>query len=298
MSLILRVIAVLLPTVVAFRLRERLSLRRSFHYRGTSTLCHRGRVWVTVDGDNNLRMMTIGDQQAPLIQSMVHCHGSVAESCFSADKPKPSQLLLRQNSSDDSCDLSPSHCPCVFDMARLPPTYYEYESMADHLMDIDSQGGGHVFLVGLGGGMLPQFVLSNTLNVSVDVAEINEDVVTAARAFFGVADAEQTGRMTVQVSDGLSALSKVRPASYAAVVVDCCDGEHVPLPCRSPELVNAVRKALQPGGVAIQNVPIGGGHNSDLDAALAEYRRVFGADAVHLEPKGDNAVIFVTTSEA
>jgi len=255
--------------------------------RGPSS-CRIGNVYVSTDQDLNIRTMTIGDAGAHLVQSLVHCHGKAAESCAGMGKgPQFSFLQKRQHSATGNpCDLS--SCPCAFEMQQLPPLYFEYQIMAQEVLDVETAGGGKVFLIGLGGAMLPQYVLGQSQNITFDAAEINGDVVQAARAFFGVGEAEATGRLKVTTADGLAALSAAPPHSYDRIVVDCCDGDHVPLPCRSSALVSAIQKALTPRGVVVQNVPVGGGHTGDLEPTLQEYRRVFGKDAVSVALEGKN----------
>jgi len=257
-------------------------------YKGTADICHVGNVWVALDQDLNIRTMRFGQQGSHLVQTMVHCQGKPSDSCVKTDKHSPFSFLQKRLAGmvGSSCDFG--SCPCKFDMPHLPPLYVEYQKMAQYVFDAESSESGKVFLIGLGGGMFPQYIVGNSQNLSVDVAEINGDVVEAARSFFGLAAAEATGRLKVTTSDGFAALSKVPPGSYERVVVDCADGAHVPAPCRSIALITAIHAALRPHGVAVQNVPVGGGHDDDLEPLLELYREAFGTDSVFVSLKEHN----------
>lgn len=283
-------------------------------YRGRNVLCHRGSLWVVVDGDINSRMMTFGaSADVPLTQTMVRCRGRAPDSCM--------------EKGDAACDLSPSRCPCEFHMPRLPPLDLEYQFIAHRLGDSESDtedddapplspgsagaaaggganatGGDRILMIGLGGGMLPQYLLERHPDLAVDAVEVSADVVAAARAFFGVGAAEAAGRLSIQTDDGLAALRARRGAGYRAVVVDCFVAGRVAEACRTPSFAEALRGAVRGGGEVMQNVIISNPEDreqdalikNDLGSLLDAYRGAFGGDSVSLKTQSDhseNAVV-------
>jgi spermidine synthase len=209
-------------------------------------------------------------------------------------------------------------------MQKLPPLDHEYIYIADQVLQKEEQSlesmmgsssirgprtegehtGLQMALVGLGGGMIAQYLISHSTQLSIDAIEVNADVVAAARAFFGVTRAEKHGRLRVLQGDGLSTLGESSPAMYGVVVVDCFGGSagRMPESCRSQAFAEAVYRAMKPGGEMLQNVLISRSDDATLDKEvrrdfeelLTAYRKVFGAYAVDLQSKwehGDNAVV-------
>jgi hypothetical protein len=275
---------------------------------GMLELCNHNGLRVVLDTHSNSRRMTFGDNAwEKLIQTAVNCKGEPAPSCRAA-------------TGSNSCDLSPKRCPCEFQMESLPPLDHEYIYIADQVIEQAEAslekgwgsirgpdtavmpGGLRMALVGLGGGMIAQYLISHSIQLKIDAIELNADVVAAARAFFGVAHAESQGRLHVLEGDGASVLGEASPATYGVVVVDCFGAQGVPLDCRSQAFAEAAHRAMKPGGQMLQNVVISRPDDAALDKRLrqefeellAAYRKVFGEHAVELESKwahGSNAVV-------
>jgi len=263
-------------------------------YLGSTELCSLGNVHVTLNGDLNIREMRLGGTGTHFVQSMVACDGPPDDSCW--DKAK-------------GCDLNPTRCPCKFHMPRLPPLDFEYRYIAKKVLQASSDSTGNstgspkVMLIGLGGGMLPQYFLEHGDSaLTVDAVELSGDVVSAARAFFGVGQAEASGRLRVIQGDGNAVMKNTKPETYSTAVVDCFGEGRVPTGCRSSEFVGSLYQSLRPGGTLLQNVVTGNMDHPEQDEEikrelndlLSVYRSNFGQDNVELAAHmvhADNAVI-------
>jgi hypothetical protein len=296
---------------------------------GMVELCKKPSFQVVLNPAQNTRALRFGDDAEaatrkkgkPLVQSMVRCVGT----------PQPSCLKV-----DPGCDLSPGHCPCEFRMTKLPPLDFEYNFMArevleaqegslehaakdltlrregaerwlgtearDKMVDDRNKAGSsfHVALIGLGGGMLPQYLLQHSQDLSIDAVESSSDVVDVARAFFGIAQAESSGRLQVFTVDGLGFLQDAQAESYNSVVVDCFGAGRVPEGCQSKDFVQSVYRSLKSNSEALQNVIVRHPDKDELDAAtkkdfdtiLNNYYTAFGKEAVTVQKsQGYNVVI-------
>lgn len=139
------------------------------------------------------------------MQSMVHCVGATPATCSRGEGPPP------------SCEAYADRCPCEFDMQKFPAMDFEYSYISQSILDehekkleraakdTSLRGAGisswlgaeakqtvvdegsddwRVALVGLGGGMLAQFLIEHSSGLSVDAIEVNSNVIDVARSFF------------------------------------------------------------------------------------------------------------------
>eukprot|EP00746_Dinoflagellata_sp_MGD_P168160 gnl/MRDRNA2_/MRDRNA2_99388_c0_seq1.p1 gnl/MRDRNA2_/MRDRNA2_99388_c0~~gnl/MRDRNA2_/MRDRNA2_99388_c0_seq1.p1 ORF type:complete len:486 (+),score=104.94 gnl/MRDRNA2_/MRDRNA2_99388_c0_seq1:90-1547(+) len=274
------------------------ALHKSQIQDGAIELCHHNNMRVVLDVQANSRRLVFGENAwEKLIQTAVNCKGAPAPTCMAASK--------------SSCDLEATRCPCEFDMPNLPPLDHEYQYIAKEVLqkneaalegtfdsirnrgEAAASGEMRMALVGLGGGMIPQYLISHSSQLSIDAIELNSDVVAAARAFFGVTKAESSGRLHILEGDGRARLNEAPASRYGIVVVDCFGDGRIPASCRSQAFAQAAYRAMQPGAEMLQNVLVSRPDNSsldeevhkDLEELLAAYRKVFGRDAVELQSK-------------
>merc|ERR1719379_3060589 len=113
--------------------------------------------------------------------------------------------------------------------------------------------------------MIAQYLLAHSAQLSIDAIELNGNVIAAARAFFGVANAESNGRLHVVQGDGQARLNDAPASTYGIVVVDCFGDGTVPASCRSESFVEAAYRAMQPGAVMLQNALVDRPDNISLD---------------------------------
>lgn len=222
-------------------------------------LCQVGKVRVLL-GEGNSRLLQFGDECAT--ETEVVCKGT----------------LDRESSCQSDC----GSCPCDFDAdAKLSASYMRtmFGSMEKLCSSADET---RVLVVGLGGGEFSQYLLHKCPNTRVDAIELSEDVISAARSYFGLKQAEDAfgDRLNVEQADALAALQLRDEGSYDAVVIDCfAGGGIVPESCRSREFAESVRRVLKPSGALLQNMwRMSPGHprvSSDFKETMATYKDVF-----------------------
>src|SRR5467141_4176616 len=116
-----------------------------------------------------------------------------------------------------------------------------------------------MLVVGLGGGSLPMFLRTHYPAATIDVAEIDPDVVDAAKKFFGFIEDE---RMRAQVGDGRQFIENARQAYYDIIFLDAFGARDVPKHLTTREFLQITRRALKPNGVRSEE------HTSELQSHL------------------------------
>lgn len=107
-----------------------------------------------------------------------------------------------------------------------------------------------VLIVGLGGGTLPRFFHSHFPQMTIDVIELDPDVVSVAQEYCGF---EEDPRMRVFVEDGRDFIEEAA-GGYDVVILDCFDAEAIPPHLATLEFLSAVRRALAPEGIVVANI--------------------------------------------
>lgn len=126
-----------------------------------------------------------------------------------------------------------------------------------------------ILFVGLGGGAMPTFVHATQPEARIEVAEIEPLVIRAARDWFGfVPDA----RMTVHEGDGRAFIEAAAPGRWALIVLDAFAEDGVPAALTTRGFLEAVRRALAPGGIVASNL-----HTAveEYPGMVATYQAVF-----------------------
>jgi spermidine synthase len=108
-----------------------------------------------------------------------------------------------------------------------------------------------VLMVGLGGGSLAKFVYHRLPETTVEVLEINPDVVAIARRYFQVPAGDD--RLTVRVCDAAEFMER-EGTGYDAILVDGYDDDEPPPSLSSRKFYLECRKRLDPGGVMAVNL--------------------------------------------
>lgn len=125
-------------------------------------------------------------------------------------------------------------------------------------------------VVGLGGGTLPMFLRKYYPNATIDAVDIDPEVVDVARKFFGF---REDGLMKAHVGDGRRFVENARQP-YDAAFLDAFGPGGIPAHLTTQEFLQAVRRALTPGGVVVGNLwgPI---VNPLYDSMVRTYQEVF-----------------------
>lgn len=127
-----------------------------------------------------------------------------------------------------------------------------------------------MLVVGLGGGTLPMFLQKHYPDATIDVVDIDPDVVDVARKFFGFRDDEF---LHAHVADGRQFIEQSRQP-YDVIFLDAYGSDSVPLHLTTQEFLRAMRQALKPGGVVVSNV-WGRYANPIYDSMVRTYQEVF-----------------------
>ena len=108
-----------------------------------------------------------------------------------------------------------------------------------------------ILVVGLGGGTLPMFLRTHYPAATIDVAEIDPDVVDVAKKFFGFVEDE---RMRAHVGDGRQFIERAPQRDYDIIFLDAFGARDVPKHLTTREFLQITRRALKPNGVVVSNV--------------------------------------------
>jgi spermidine synthase len=107
-----------------------------------------------------------------------------------------------------------------------------------------------ILLVGLGGGVLTNYLGRFLPDAQIDSVEIDPGVVETAKTWFGV---KETERMPVVESDGRVFLNR-HNRLYDVVLVDAYIGGSVPFHLMTKEFYTLLKRRLAPGGGAVFNI--------------------------------------------
>ena len=127
-----------------------------------------------------------------------------------------------------------------------------------------------MLIVGLGGGTLPMFLRKHYPDATIDVVDIDPDVVYVAKEFFGF---REDNGMRAHVADGRQFIEKTAEP-YDVIFLDAFGSDSVPQHLTTQEFLHAVRRAVKPGGSVAGNL-WGRGYNPLYDAMVRTYQEVF-----------------------
>jgi spermidine synthase len=144
-----------------------------------------------------------------------------------------------------------------------------------------------ILVVGLGGATLPTFLRKHYPDATIDIVEIDPEVVDVARKFFGFREDE---RMRAHVADGRRFIESLREP-YDVIFLDAFGARNVPAHLTTQEFLRAVRRAVAPSGVVVGNV-WRRASNPLYDPMLRTYQEVFD-ELFILEVAGDVNAIFL-----
>lgn len=144
-----------------------------------------------------------------------------------------------------------------------------------------------MLILGLGGGSLPMFFRSHFPQLTIDVVELDPDVVAVAKKFCGFIE---DPRLRVHVADGRDFIESCA-GGYDLIILDCFDIDSIPVHLSTREFLGHVRHALSPAGIVVANV-WGRGSNSLYAAMVLTYRASF-AEVYILDVPGPGTKIFI-----
>ncbi len=125
----------------------------------------------------------------------------------------------------------------------------------------------NVLFIGGGGFSAPKRFLQDYNWISVDVVEIDGEVIEVAREYFGVMNDE---RLTIYNEDGRTYLANSNK-KYDLIVLDAYSRTYIPFHLLTTEFFEEVEKDLTPNGVVVSNV-ISSLTGRTADILKAEYK--------------------------
>jgi spermidine synthase len=128
---------------------------------------------------------------------------------------------------------------------------WDYESYA-HLSHLYRQADSvdRVLVIGGAGFSIPKRFLAEYPNVTVDVVELDPEVVNAAKTHFNVSDSP---RLNIYTQDGRRYLRNTNH-TYDAIVLDAYQKNNVPFHLTTVEFMQLVSERLDERGIFIQNI--------------------------------------------
>jgi spermidine synthase len=111
-------------------------------------------------------------------------------------------------------------------------------------------GNSNVLLVGLGGGVLTNYLGRFLPQSQIDTVEIDPGVIATARTWFSLTENE---RVRVVEADGRVYLNRNRKL-YDVALIDAYIGGSVPFHLMTREFYTLLKARLKPGGAAVFNI--------------------------------------------
>jgi spermidine synthase len=144
-----------------------------------------------------------------------------------------------------------------------------------------------LLIVGLGGGSLPMFLHRHYPGATIDVVDIDPMVVEVARDYFGF---REDARLRAHVQDGRTFIEECREP-YDLILLDAFGSDSIPRHLTTREFLEAVRRALTPGGMAVANL-WSRGSNPLYDSMVRTYEVVFARLYLLDVPGAGNIILF------
>lgn len=140
---------------------------------------------------------------------------------------------------------------------------------AFHLMPVYRPEMKRVLFIGGGAATGPKQFRSFYPEVQVDVVEIDPVVIDVAERYFGF---KPDARTAVTIQDGRRYLVTTR-SRYDAIIVDAYYAESIPFHVTTVEFMRALKRRLNPGGVALFNI-IGSMEGNNSRLVRSEYKTI------------------------
>jgi spermidine synthase len=150
-----------------------------------------------------------------------------------------------------------------------------------------------MLVVGLGGGTIPGFLHKHFPRAAIDVVDIDPVVVQVAKEFFGFRDDDL---LRAHVEDGRRFIQQ-RQKAYDIIFLDAFSADSIPYHLATREFLQAVRRALTDGGIAVGNV-WSRASNRLYDSMIRTYQDVFdGLYILDVAGAGNEILIAVPRKE-
>ena len=143
-----------------------------------------------------------------------------------------------------------------------------------------------VLLVGLGRGELVDRYHSYASNI--DIVEINPEIVEMAKKFFGF-----NYNYSIYTQDGRYYITHSKK-KYDIIVLDAYRGQVLPAHMVTVEMFEATKKLLNPDGILIMNVAMGGYENNTYEKALYKTLKINFPNTLLISRNGADILIIAS----
>lgn len=159
-----------------------------------------------------------------------------------------------------------------------------------HLARVYNPKAKRILLIGLGGGSMPKRWLRDFPDMTMDVVEIDPEVVGAAKKYFALPD---DPRLEISTADGRIFLKDTPPGEkWDAIFLDAYYSDGLPFHLATSEFFDITRSHLNNNGVLVMNT-IGAIRGKDSKLLRAVYKTVQGVyPSVHIHPVAEGATDF------
>jgi len=181
-----------------------------------------------------------GVASTPVARPVFHIRSPFSEIYVTEDAAKGRRCLLF------ALDGALQSCMALADPARLELAYTR--SMVASLALAERPA--RALLIGLGGASIPRFLARHFPDTTLDVVEIDPEVVAVARRYFHF---EAGPRARVHVAEGAAFLAGSRQ-TWDVILVDATLSDSVPPEMTTREFFAALETHLSPGGTAAMNL--------------------------------------------
>lgn len=148
----------------------------------------------------------------------------------------------------------------------------------------------NILFVGGGGFSGPKYFLNSYVNTTIDVVEIDRNVIDAAKNYFNLS--EGNPRLRVFNDDARNFLSKI-DKKYDIIILDAFSKNYVPFHLMTLEYFESLKRKLNPNGVIISNL-IGSGTGDTSDLFRAVYKTMSEAYPVlYVFPTNDEGFVTI-----
>jgi spermidine synthase len=173
--------------------------------------------------------------------------------------------------------------PAVQSIVKVgDPDHVEFEYVQAMLVTLAMvQEPKRVLIVGLGGGSIPSLLRKHYPQLTIDVVDIDPDVLEVAKKFFGF---QEDASMHVYIEDGRRFIEKCKQP-YDIIFLDAYGPGNIPYDLATKEFLLSARSAVGPKGVVAGNV-WSQSINVLHDAMLRTYQEAF--DDLYVVEAGDS----------
>ncbi len=142
------------------------------------------------------------------------------------------------------------------DLAEPTRLAFAYQRRLGHIADLAAPPGHPVNALHLGGGglTLARYLAVTRPRSAQQVAEPDERLTALVRRVLPLPDG---ARVRVRAADARDVLGRVPDGWADLIITDVFDGTRTPAHCSSAEFLDAVRRALRPGGWYAANLTDG-----------------------------------------